>query len=264
MTTANDRPAGTALDLTPAPGAAPLPRMVLAQAGAEIRAMLRNGEQLLLTMIIPVLLLVGFSAAPLVNVGDGPRVDFMAPGVLALAVMSTAFTGQAIATGFERRYGVLKRLGATPLSRGGLMLAKTLAVIAVEAVQVVIIIGVALALGWRPGGSPLAALVLLLLGTAAFSGLGLLMAGTLRAEATLAGANLVYLLMLGCGGVVFPLSTFPDAMERVLELLPISALTGGLRSVLADGAGPPVAAMTVLAAWAAVSLLAASRTFRWE
>nr|BFE80255.1 hypothetical protein GCM10020093_028560 [Planobispora longispora] len=178
-------------------------------------------------MIIPVLLLVGFSAAPLVNVGEGPRVDFMAPGVLALAVMSTAFTGQAIATGFERRYGVLKRLGATPLSRGGLMLAKTLAVIAVETVQIAVITGVALALGWRPGGSPLAALALLLLGTAAFSGLGLLMAGTLRAEATLAGANLVYLLLLGCGGVVFPLSTFPDAMEKALELLPISALAAG-------------------------------------
>ncbi|MBG0832902.1 ABC transporter permease [Planomonospora sp. ID67723] len=251
-------------DLTPAPGAAPLSRMVSAQAGAEIRAMLRNGEQLLLTMIIPVLLLVGFSAAPLVNVGGGPRVDFMTPGVLALAVMSTAFTGQAIATGFERRYGVLKRLGASPLSRSGLLLAKTLAVVAVEAVQVAIISGVALALGWRPGGSPLAALALILLGTAAFSGLGLLMAGTLRAEATLAGANLVYLLMLGCGGVIFPLEAFPDSAEPVLALLPISALAGGLRAVLADGGGVPFTALAILAGWAAGSLLLASRTFRWE
>ncbi len=254
----------TTLDLTPAPGAAPLPRMVLAQTGAEIRAMLRNGEQLLLTMIIPVLLLVGFSAAPLVDVGGGPRVNFIAPGVLALAVMSTAFTGQAIATGFERRYGVLKRLGATPLSRTGLMLAKTLAVVAVEIIQVAVISGVALALGWRPAGSPLAALPLILLGTAAFSGLGLLMAGTLRAEATLAGANLVYLVLLGCGGVIFPMSKFPDSVQPVLELLPISALTGGLRSVLTEGAGLPVAAAAILAGWAAVSLLITSRTFRWE
>ncbi|WP_435878073.1 ABC transporter permease [Streptosporangium canum] len=254
----------TTLDLTPAPGAAPLPRMVLAQTGAEIRAMLRNGEQLLLTMIIPVLLLVGFSAAPLVDVGGGPRVNFIAPGVLALAVMSTAFTGQAIATGFERRYGVLKRLGATPLSRTGLMLAKTLAVVAVEIIQVAVISGVALALGWRPAGSPLAALPLILLGTAAFSGLGLLMAGTLRAEATLAGANLVYLVLLGCGGVIFPMSKFPDSVQPVLELLPISALTGGLRSVLTEGTGLPVAAAAILAGWAAVSLLITSRTFRWE
>jgi ABC-2 type transport system permease protein len=257
----------TTLDFTPAPGAAPLGRMVLAQAGAEIRSMLRNGEQLLLTMIIPVLLLVGFSAAPLVDVGGGSRVDFMTPGVLALAVMSTAFTGQAIATGFERRYGVLKRLGATPLSRTGLMLAKTLAVVAVEIIQVVILSGVAIALGWRPASSPLAVLsliLLILLGTAAFSGLGLLMAGTLRAEATLAGANLVYLVLLGCGGVVFPLSKFPESVRPVLEALPISALTGGLRSVLTDGAGLPLAAVAILAAWAAVSLLITSRTFRWE
>ncbi|WP_435877739.1 ABC transporter permease [Streptosporangium saharense] len=254
----------TTLDLTPAPGAAPLSRMVLAQTGAEIRATLRNGEQLLLTLIIPVLLLVGFSAAPLVNVGGGSRVDFVTPGVLALAVMSTAFTGQAIATGFERRYGVLKRLGATPLSRTGLMLAKTLAVVAVEALQIAILCLVALVLGWSPTGSPFAAALLLLLGTAAFSGLGLLMAGTLRAEATLAGANLVYLVLLGCGGVVFPLSVFPDSVEPALRLLPISALTGGLRSVLTSGAGLPLGAVLVLVAWAALTLGLASRTFRWE
>ncbi|MEV0595222.1 ABC transporter permease [Nonomuraea cavernae] len=253
----------TTLDLTPAPGAAPLPRMVLAQAGAEVRATLRNGEQLLLTMIIPVLLLVGFSLAPLVDIGGGSRVGFLTPGVLALAIMSTAFTGQAIATGFERRYGVLKRLGATPLSRQGLMLAKTLAVLAVELVQVAVIVTVALALGWRPQGSFAAAALLVVLGTAAFSGLGLLMAGTLRAEATLAAANLVYLVLLGVGGVVFPLSKFPSGMRSVLELLPISALTSGLRTVLGAGA-LPLGAIAVLAAWAVVSLGLASRFFRWE
>jgi ABC-2 type transport system permease protein len=255
-------PAG--LDLTPAPGAAPFPRMVLAQAGAEVRATLRNGEQLLLTLVIPVLLLVGFSLAPLIDTGGGSRVAFLTPGVLALAVMSTAFTGQAIATGFERRYGVLKRLGATPLSRAGLLLGKTVAVLAVELIQVVVIVAVALALGWRPQGSFVAAAALILLGTAAFSGLGLLMAGTLRAEATLAAANLVYLVLLGAGGVIFPLTKFPAAVRPALELLPISALTGGLRAVLSGGAALPLGAAAVLLGWAAVSLFLASRTFRWE
>ncbi|MEV5891140.1 ABC transporter permease [Nonomuraea fuscirosea] len=254
----------TTLDLTPAPGAAPFGRMVLAQAGAEIRAMLRNGEQLLLTLVIPVLLLTGFSLAPLIDVGGGRRADFLVPGVLALAVMSTAFTGQAIATGFERRYGVLKRLGTTPLSRSGLMLAKTTAVVGVEAVQAVIIVAVGLALGWRPQGSFLAAALLIVLGTAAFSGLGLLMAGTLRAEATLAGANLVYLVLLGAGGVMFPLTKFPEGLRPALEALPISALTGGLRAVLSQGAALPLASVAVLAGWAALSLALVSRTFRWE
>ncbi|RCG29838.1 ABC transporter permease [Sphaerisporangium album] len=241
--------------------------MVLAQTGAEVRAVLRNGEQLLLTMIIPLLVLVGFSAAPLLEV-PGRRIDFVAPGVLALAIMSTAFTGQAIGTGFERRYGVLKRLGATPLSRAGLMLAKTLAVITVEILQFAVIAAVALALGWRPHGAPLEAfalvLVMVLAGTAAFSGLALLMAGTLRAEATLAAANLVYLVLLGLGGVVVPVTSFPHALRVVAEVLPITALTGGLRSILAQGGGLPARELLILLAWAAVTLALAARTFRWE
>uniref|UniRef100_UPI000AC3414D ABC transporter permease n=1 Tax=Herbidospora sakaeratensis TaxID=564415 RepID=UPI000AC3414D len=253
----------TTLDLSPAPGAAPLAQMVLAQAGAEVRATLRNGEQLLLTLIIPILLLVGFSKAPFLDV-EGPRVDFVAPGVLALAVLSTAFTGQAIATGFERRYGVLKRLGATPLSRTGLMLAKTAAVIVVEVLQIVVLVLVALALGWAPHGNPLTVALLVVLGTAAFSGLGLLMAGTLRAEATLAGANLVYLLLLALGGVVLPVSAFPESIRPLLEILPITALTDGVRSVLTGVGGFPVGAALVLLSWAVLALAAAARWFRWE
>jgi ABC-2 type transport system permease protein len=254
----------TTLDFTPAPGAAPLPRMVLAQAGAEVRATLRNGEQLLLTLIIPVVLLVLFSATSLLDLGAGRRVDFLAPGILALAVMSTAFTGQAIGTGFERRYGVLKRLGATPLPRAGLIGAKTASVLAVEAVQAAVICAVALGLGWEPHGDPASVLVLLLLGTAAFSGFGLLMAGTLRAEATLAAANLVYILLLAVGGVVFPLDKFPGPVRGALELLPISALAGGLRDVLQDGAAFPAQPLLVLAVWAVAGLALAARFFRWE
>jgi len=254
----------TSLDLAPAPGAAPLPRMILSQAGYEFRAVLRNGEQLLLTLIIPVVLLALFSATSLLDLGAGRRVDFLAPGILALAVMSTAFTGQAIGTGFERRYGVLKRLGATPLPRGGLIAAKTLSVVAVEAVQAAVICAVALALGWHPHGDPASVVVLLLLGTAAFSGFGLLMAGTLRAEATLAAANLVYILLLALGGVVFPLDRFPGAVRSALELLPISALSEGLRQVLQHGAAFPGRPLAVLAVWAVAGLVLAARFFKWE
>src|SRR6266480_5662948 len=176
----------------PAPGAAPLPAMITTQAVLETRTTMRNGEQLLLTLFIPVLLLVAFTLEPLVK-SEGRRVDFLVPGIIALAVMSTAFTSQAIATGFERRYGVLKRLGATPLTRGGLIGAKTLTVLAVEVLQVALIAGIGAALGWQPNAGPGAAVwvaLLVLAGTAAFSGLALLLAGTLRAEATLAVANL--------------------------------------------------------------------------
>ncbi|MET9596986.1 MULTISPECIES: ABC transporter permease [unclassified Streptomyces] len=254
---------------TPRPGAAPVSRMILAQTALETRMLLRNGEQLLLTVIIPALLLTLFSTVDIVSVpvgegGGGKSVDFLAPGILALAVMSTAFTGQAIATGFDRRYGVLKRLGASPLPRWALMAAKTLSVLVTEVLQIALLTVIALALGWSPQGDPLSVAVLILLGTAAFSGLGLLMAGTLKAEVTLAAANLVFLLLLVGGGVIVPLDKFPDAVRSVLGLLPISALSDGLREVLQHGAALPWGDAAVLAGWAVLGLGAAARLFRWE
>ncbi|MER7170507.1 ABC transporter permease [Streptomyces mesophilus] len=260
----------TAGTYTPKPGAAPMGRMITAQALFETKMLLRNGEQLLLTVVIPSLLLVLFSTVDVVTVpvettgGSGKAVDFLAPGILALAVMSTAFTGQAISTGFERRYGVLKRLGTSPLPRWGLMAAKTLSVLAVEVLQIVLLTAIAFGLGWSPQGNPLPVVLLLILGTAAFSGLGLLMAGTLKAEATLAAANLVFLLLLVGGGVIVPLDKFPDAAQSVLGLLPISALSDGLRDVLQHGAGIPWGDLGILAVWAVLGLGAAARFFRWE
>ena len=251
----------------PAPGAAPMRQMILAQTAMETRMLLRNGEQLTVTMVIPLALLAMFSLEPLVSVGGGSRIDFLAPGIIALAIMSTAFTSQAIATGFERRYGVLKRLGAEPLSRVGLISAKTISVILVELLQVVLITAIAFGLGWSPHASALAFLtvpLLVLAGTAAFSGLALLMAGALRAEATLALANLIYIALLGLGGVVFPLTKFPAAAHPYLTLLPTGALATGLRSVLAHAAGIPVRDLIVLVVWAVLGIGLAARTFRWE
>ena len=249
---------------TPKPGAAPLGRMIATQAVLETKMLLRNGEQLLLTVVIPTLVLVLFSSVDIIDTDEGKAVDFLTPGVLALAVMSTAFTGQAIATGFERRYGVLKRLASSPLPRWGLMTAKTASVLVTEILQVILLTVIAFALGWSPHGNPFAVLLLLVLGTAAFSGLGLLMAGTLKAEATLAAANLVFLLLLVGGGVMVPLSKFPSGAQDVLGLLPITALSDGLRDVLQHGAGVPWGDLGILAVWAVAGLALAGRFFRWE
>jgi ABC-2 type transport system permease protein len=249
---------------TPRPGAAPLGRMVAAQAAFELRLLLRNGEQLLLTLVIPVLLLVGLAAVPVVDLGEGTAVDVLVPGVIALSVMSTAFTSLAIATGFERRYGVLKRLAVSPLPRAGLLAAKALTVLALELLQVVLIGGLGWALGWRPQGAPAAALVLVLVGTAAFAALALLMAGTLPAEATLAAANLVYVLLLVGGAVVVPLDRYPESLHTLISATPAGALAEGLRAVLTRGEPLPWAAVGVLAAWAVACGAAAARWFRWE
>jgi ABC-2 type transport system permease protein len=249
---------------TPKPGAAPLGRMIATQAVLETKMLLRNGEQLLLTVVIPTLVLVLFSSVDIIDTDEGKAVDFLTPGVLALAVMSTAFTGQAIATGFERRYGVLKRLASSPLPRWGLMTAKTASVLVTEILQVILLTVIAFALGWSPHGNPIAVLLLLVLGTAAFSGLGLLMAGTLKAEATLAAANLVFLLLLVSGGVMIPLDKFSQSTQDVLSLLPITALSDGLRDVLQHGAGMPWGDLGILAVWAVAGLALAGRFFRWE
>ncbi len=251
----------------PAPGAAPLRKMVAAQASLELRTLVRNGEQLILTLIIPVLLLVAFGHEALVSVGSGTRIDFVVPGILALAVLSTAFTSLAIGTGFERRYGVLKRLGASPLSRRGLIAAKAITVLTVELAQAALVLVVGALLGWSPHAAGPAVIwvpVLLLAGTAAFTGLAMLMAGTMRAEGTLAGANLLYLIMLGLGGILFPLTKFPAGARPVLKLLPADALSDGLRSLLEHSSGLPAADLLVLCVWAVAGITLAARTFRWE
>lgn len=250
--------------LAPRPGAAPRGRMWRAQSRIELTLLLRNGEQVLLSLVLPLGLLVILSTVSVVEVKRAgiTHVDFFTPGLLALAVMSTAFTGQAIATGFERQYGVLKRLGATPLPRSILLLAKTTSVLVVELLQLLLLCGVAYALGWAPTGSAVTVLAYLALGTAAFSGLGLLLGGTLRGLTCLAVANLAWLLLVGLGGIVFDLDQFGSA-GPVLRLLPSAALAHGLRASLVDGRVVGSDLLT-LAVWAVVSLTVASRAFRWE
>ena len=259
--------APTGLSFTPAPGGRPLPSMVLAHAVMETRLLLRNGEQLLLAIVIPLLLLIGGAeSGNVVSLGHGRRIDVLTPGVIALAVMSTAFTSLAIATAFERRYGVLKRLGASPLPRSGLLLGKALSLLAVIAGQVAVIVVVGLLLGWHPSGGVTAivgSVLLIVLGTTAFAALGLLLAGTLRAEATLAAANLVYVVLLTAGAIVVPLSSYPTAMRDVVTLLPSGALAEGLRDAL-SGAGLGIEPVVVLSVWSAAAAFATVRTFRWE
>jgi ABC-2 type transport system permease protein len=252
---------------SPQPGAAPLPRMVLAQARMESRLMLRNGEQLLLAVVIPVLVLVGMvrSAHQLGLHYGHPVVDVVTPGVLALAVMSTSFTSLAIATAFERRYGVLKRLGASPLPRSGLLAGKVGALLLVEVLQLLVLSGVGLLLGWSPdiSASTVVGVVLaVLLGTLAFASLGLLMAGALRAEATLAAANLVYLLLLAGGAVVVPASAY-GGFGQFAQWLPSGALGEAMRDAFLEGT-VAWGDLAVLLGWAVIGTAATARTFSWE
>jgi ABC-2 type transport system permease protein len=238
-------------------------RAVRAQTRVEVVLSLRRGESLLVSFLIPVGILVFFTKVDAVNTNLRDPVDFLVPGVLALAVMSTAMVSLGIATGFERRYGVLKRLGSTPLTRGGLLAAKTATVVTIEAVQAVVIVATGVLLGWDLTWRLLPAIGLLLVGTVAFAGIGLLMAGTLRAEANLAAANALFLVLLFLGGMAYPLSRLPDALEAVARALPAAALSESVRDVLA-GVAFPWGSVTVLVLWAVAAPLCAARWFRWE
>jgi ABC-2 type transport system permease protein len=235
-------------------------RKVSAQARAEVVLTLRRGESVLLALGIPVLLLGFFSTVDVLDVD----VDFLAPGVLALAVMSTAMVSLGIATGFERQYLVLKRLGTTPLGRGALLAGKVAAVLVVELVQLAVLVPLALALGWSPDGSMVPAAGALLLGTVAFAGLGMLMAGTLRAEATLAAANGLYLVLLLLGGMIVPVSRLPSGLRAVARALPAAALSEAVHGAFSAAALVPGRAWLVLTVWAVFAPLAAALTFRWE
>ncbi len=254
---------GTAGLLAADPAPAPRWRRVLSQARFDAAVWLANGEQLLLTMVLPAIVMVGLTRWLAVDLGAGPRIDVVAPGVLALAVMSTAFTGQAIGTAFDRRQGALRLLATTPLGPDGLALGRILAVLLVEAVQGVVLGGLGLALGWRP--TPVGCLlgaVVLVLGTATFVALGLLLAGTLRSEAVLAAANLLWVLLLVGGGVVVPAQRM-GGLGAAAAALPSGALGTAVRAAFQQSR-LDLAAVVVLVVWTGLALLAVRRWFRWD
>jgi ABC-2 type transport system permease protein len=236
---------------------------LVAQTRVELVLTVRRAESLLVTLGIPLGILVFFAKVDAVTDLRDP-VDFLVPGILALAVMSTAMVSLGIATGYERHYGVLKRLGSTPLSRAGLLTAKTTNVLLIELVQAIVIVVTGLALGWSTSARILPVIVLLLVGTVAFAGIGLLLAGTLRAEANLALANALFLLLLFLGGMAYPLERLPGALQAIAEALPAAALAESVRDVLDPSAGFPLAHVLVLVSWAIAAPLAAMRWFRWE
>ena len=245
--------------------AAPLGRQVMAQTKIELLLTLRRGESVLITLIVPVLLLIFFASLNIVPAATGKAVDFLLPGILALAVMAAGMVSLGIATAYERYYGVLKRLGSSPLPRSGLIIAKLISVLVLELIQIIILVGVAIILyGWRPAGSPLLTLLIMAIGTVTFSALGLAMAGALRAEVTLAGANGLYLLFLLLGGGILPLSHLPPALAAIAQILPAAALTQALQATMSNNAPFPLFSLVILVIWAVAILLVAIRTFKWE
>jgi len=235
--------------------------MLAAQTRMELKLLLRNGEQLLLTMFIPITLLIGLTLLPIADLGED-RAARVLPAVMMVAIMSTAFTGQAIAVGFDRRYGALKRIGATALPKWGIIAGKSGAVGIVVVLQSILLGGIGVALGWRPTAvGLLVGAVVIALGTVMFATLGLLLGGTLRAEIVLALANIVWFVLLGIGSIVLLDDVVPDALLHVVRLVPSGALTLALDTAVAGGVD--WLSIAVLVVWTAIGGTAAVRWFRF-
>ncbi len=239
-------------------------KRIFLQLRAELMLLARNGEQLLLTLVIPVILLGFFGSVDVLPSGDSDPLNFLVPGVLAVAIMSTSMVSLGIATGFERSYLVLKRLGATPLSRAQLVIAKIISVFVVELVQVAVLLPIGIALGWQPNGTtwPLA-FAAIFLGSASFAGIGLLLAGRLRAEINLAAQNGLYLLLLLLGGMIIPRDSLPGFFSTAASALPSTALADLLRATL-NGSGALAQPFIVLALWGVLTPAVAAKRFRWS
>ena len=237
----------------------------LAQGRWETGLLLRNGEQLLLTLVIPVGLLLLLTQTGMLAIDSGAdRLARSLATVLTVSVISSAFTSLAIATGFERRSGALRLLGTTPLSRGDLLAGKLLAVAAVTALSALVSALTALAVGWRPTPGSSWALPVMVLGLAAFAPWGMALAGLLRAEAVLAVANGLFLVLIMVGGVVIPADSLPGPLGTLAPWLPSGALTDALTTALVDGSPPSLQATLVLTAWLVAGTALAARTFRWD
>ncbi len=238
-----------------------------AQTVAEVRMTIRRGETLLLTIGIPVLLLVFFSLTKVTSTPTKSRIDFIAPGIFALCILSTSLVALSIATGFERSFGVLRRLHVTPLGTRRLIAAKIAGVLVTELLQIVILSIVAFTLSWRPhggAGGAFEVIALLLLGSAGSAGIGLALAGRLRAEVNLAASNGLYLVLLLLSGIVIPITAFPTVVQRIVIALPSGAMAEGLHRVLGLGLPPTGADWLALGLWSLVAPLVAARTFRFD
>ena len=245
--------------------AAPVAKQILQQVKFELLLTARRGENVLVTLILPVLLLIFFTSLNIVPVTNGKAINFLLPGILAVAIIAAGMVNLGIATAYERYYGVLKRLGSSPLSRSSLIIAKIISILLLEVVQVIVLVGVAMLLyGWQPAGSALLTLLTIALGTVTFASFGLAMAGALRAEATLAGANALFLVFLLIGGGILPLEHLPPFLANIAQVLPAAPLAQALQATMNNGSTFPVTQLLILAIWAVIILVIAIRTFKWE
>ena len=244
-------------------------RLFLHELRTQQRLFWRNREAAFFTFLLPIIFLVLLGSVYGDEEIDGvPGSTYLLAGMIGYGVAATAFAGLAISFVVRRESGVLKRVRGTPMPPAvyiAAVIASTLVVIAIEVAAQILLGRFALDADWP--ASPVSFAAVLLLGTAAFAALGLAITGLVRSsEGSSAVVNAVYLPMTFISGSFFSTRSFPDFLEAVSDVLPLTFLLRLLRTLFIDGetlASHPgwLAALTV---WGVAGLAIALRTFRWE
>jgi ABC-type multidrug transport system permease subunit len=194
-------------------------------------------------------------------------IDFLIPGLLGMNIMGTGMWGIGFAVVNARQKKLLKRFLASPMRKGDYMLAHMLARLVFLTLEVLSVLVFAWLVFKVPVRGSLGTMALVvLLGAAAFAGLGLLVASRPKTIEGVSGLmNLVMVPMWICSGVFFSASRFPDGMQPVIKLLPLTALNDALRAVMIDGASlvSTLGMLAVVVAWGILSFGVALKIFRW-
>jgi ABC-2 type transport system permease protein len=195
-------------------------------------------------------------------------VDWLIPGLIGMTIMGTSMWGIGFSIVQVRMRKLLKRLVASPMRKRDFLLAQVLARLVFLAPEVVVPLGFAvLALGVPVQGRVVDIAAVCLAGALGFGGLGLLVASRARTFEAINGLLNVFMLpMWLLGGVFFASSNFPDALQPVIQILPLTALNDALRLVILDGdsAAAAGAELLTLGGWGAGSFAVALRIFNWR
>ena len=235
----------------------------LRQGAWEFKLSLKNGEQFLLLVIIPVAVFLTLTQTAVIGGGKWDIAEALSVSI-TVSVLAAGFTSLAIATAFERRSGTLVTMGVTPISRVELVTGKTLSTVYLAAISALILGVVALVLGWSPTLSATLIPLILILGIASVTGFAFLLAGTVRAEAVLALANGIFVFAMIFGGIVFQYS---GILGTVIDLFPPAALSNCMSHALdstPQDSPPLLVSIGVLLAWSVAGTLASAKFFKWR
>jgi ABC-2 type transport system permease protein len=243
-------------------------RLLRHQLVGEQRVFWRNREGAFFVFLFPIVFLLLLGSVYDGTIEGYQASDLLLVGLLGYGAANTAFAGLAILLVIRRESGLLKRIRSTPLPAPTYLLAALLSMMVVFLLQSVAMFALGISVFGADGPDDIASLLaVMLLGVAAFAGIGFGAAALIRsADGASAVVNLVLLPMAFISGSFVPTQEYPEWLQALGDVLPLKHLIDLLRGVYLDGMpiwDAPVS-VAVVAAWGALGALVAARRFGWE